>query len=406
MKCKARHSSFAARVLCLSGRWQEGVKIDQLGSYSIEAEYGRGGMSVVYSAVHDSLRTRHAIKVFDVSGCVNAEMLRGKFLAEARLLATLRHPNIVRVTDYGTTQDGRPWLAMDFIEGDTLATRLAKSIPPTRDEAASIYCDIRNALAYCHSHGIVHGDLKAENILLRDDGHAVLSDFGIARILNPEMRRRLELTRSCEAGGFGTAYALAPECRDGAPAMPCSDVYSFGVVMFKVVTGIWYEGSPRLIEQLATFAPDWKDVLSCMLESNPQKRLGSAGQLPIGPINNQSVRGRARMVALATCILLGILVCGVVVGMGFAPTCQIVSSGEEVILAPGSASMCGTAHIGRLMLPSGDGVSEIVIPKDFVGVLISAEEVFGDMRGQIRIVPQPGMRVIYRGNKEVVIKRQ
>ena len=68
--------------------------------------------------------------------------------------------------------------------------------------------------------------------------------------------------------------------------------------------------------------------------------------------------------------------------------------------------MRGAAHIGRLRLPRGDGVSEIVIPKDFVGVLISAEEVFGDMRGQIRIVTQPGMRVIYRGNKEVVIKRQ
>ena len=361
---------------------------------------------MVYSAVHDSLRTRHAIKVFDVSGCDNAEVLRGKFLAEARILATLRHPNIVRVTDYGTTLDGRPWLAMDFVDGDTLATRLAKSIPPTRDEAESIYCDIRSALAYCHSHGIVHGDLKAENILLRDDGHAVLSDFGIARILNPEMRRRLDLTCSCEAGGFGTAYALAPECRLGAPATPCSDVYSFGVVMFKVVTGIWYEGSPRLMEQLATFAPDWKNALSRMLESNPQKRPESAERLPIEPINNQSVRSCVRMIALATCILLGILVCGVVVGMGFAPTRQIVSSGEEVILAPGSASMRGAAHIGRLRLPRGEGVSEIVIPKDFAGVLISAEEVFGDMRGQIRIVPQPGMRVIYRGNKEVVIKRQ
>ena len=175
-------------------------------------------MSVVYAAVHDSLRTRHAVKVFDVSGCTNAETLRGKFLAEARVLATLRHPNIVRVTDFGTTTDGKPWLAMDLVEGDTLAAKLSSSRPPTPNEAVSIYCDLRDALAYCHSLGIVHGDLKAENVLLRSDGHAVLSDFGIARIVNPQMRERLELTGSCEAGGFGTAYAIAPECRDGTPA--------------------------------------------------------------------------------------------------------------------------------------------------------------------------------------------
>ena len=80
-----------------------GRTISQFGPYEIVGECGRGGMSVVYSAVHASLRTRHAVKVFDVGNCANAGVLGGKFLAEARVLATLRHPNIVRVTDHGTT---------------------------------------------------------------------------------------------------------------------------------------------------------------------------------------------------------------------------------------------------------------------------------------------------------------
>ena len=84
-------------------------KIEQLGPYRLEAECGRGGMSVVYSAVHVSLGTRHAVKVFDAGNRANAGVLRGKFLAEARILATLRHPCIVRVTDYGGATGGRGW---------------------------------------------------------------------------------------------------------------------------------------------------------------------------------------------------------------------------------------------------------------------------------------------------------
>ena len=247
-------------------------KIEKLGSYRIEMECGRGGMSVVYSAVHDSLRTRHAVKVFDVSDGAAADVLRGKFLAEARVLATLRHSGIVRVTDYGTTDDGRPWLAMDFVEGTTLAARLAEPVPPTEGEARSLYTDIRSALAYCHSRGIVHGDLKAENVLLREDGSAVLSDFGISRITDGRMRQSLELTGSCEAGGFGTAYALAPECRDGALATSASDIYSFGVLLFKVVTGIWYDGSERMLGNLKVFAPKWSALFGLMLQRDPARR--------------------------------------------------------------------------------------------------------------------------------------
>ena len=406
----------------IHSRQQEGNSIKRLGPYLIGAECGRGGMSVVYSAIHALLKTRHAVKVFDVGNCTNADMLGGKFLAEARVLATLRHPNIVRVTDYGRADDGRPWLAMDFIEGTTLAVRLSAPVPPTDKEAFSVYQDIRSALVCCHSHGIVHGDLKAENVLLREDGSAVLSDFGISRITDARMRRNLELTGSCEAGGFGTAYALAPECRDGALASCCSDVYSFGVLMFKVVTGIWYDGSDRLFGYLKTFAPEWSALLGLMLQRDPSRRPKTAAELPESPFACKGLRGAflrgrfGRRVLVAALFTACIIIC-VIAGPRIANRAMSAKcAGQDddlpfevrdaaAALQAGRIFMCEPVHYGCLKLPV-EGVVTIEIPADFVGVLLTADEVDGELREQVRVVPQFGMRVLYRGNREVVIKRQ
>ena len=163
----------------------------------------------------------------------------------------------------------------------------------------------------------MHGDLKAENVLLRGDGSAVLSDFGISRITDARLRRNLDLTDSCEAGGFGTAYALAPECRDGALSTTGSDVYSFGVLMFKVVTGIWYDGSERLSGHLKAFAPKWSSLLEPMLQRDPSRRLAAAGELPENPFGGRrrgaallrSGRGRSAFAAAsaAACIILCVI---------------------------------------------------------------------------------------------------
>ena len=315
---------------------------------------------------------------------------------------------------------------MDFVEGTTLAARLAEPVPPTDDEARSFYTDIRSALAYCHSRGIVHGDLKAENVLLREDGSAVLSDFGISRITDVRMRQELELTGSCETVGFGTAYAIAPECRDGSVATTASDVYSFGVLMFKVVTGIWYDGSERLFANLKAFAPKWSALLESMLRRDPSRRPATAGDLPENPFDdvggrNALMRGRykrAALVAVATIAMCAgaVFVVGSPVGSSVPidrtqPNGQSldplhVESGPVVMLRAGRrAVISGAVQIGRLSLPDDEVVS-IEVPGDFSGTLLTAEEVDGELREQVRIVPQPGMRVLYRGNREVVIKRQ
>lgn len=187
--------------------------------------------------------------------------------------------------------------------------------------------------------------------------------------------------------------------------------------MFKAVTGIWYEGSPRLIEWLRTFAPKWVDTLSRMLEPDPSKRPESAEALPEDPLRKKSLfaAGGSRFIATAlrrvalvaaTVAALALVFAFVVAGGTRSRASAQDISSENFALPSGRISMRTAMHVRRLVLPPRDGIVEIAVPEDFSGVLISADEVDGDLHDQIRVVPQPGIRVLYRGNREVVVKRQ
>lgn len=256
--------------------------------YELGGEIGRGGMAVVYAARHAGLGLPCAIKVFDPPEGRHRDQLRDRFLVEAKLLATLRHPGIARVTDAGLLPDGRAWYAVDREGGPSLAVRLAAPVPPSPDEVDRIYDGLRAALAHCHARGVVHGDLKAENVILRPDGSPVLIDFGISRVLDPDLRRRLDLGSATLPVNLGTPYTLAPECRQGARATPASDVFAFGVLLHKLVTGLWYEGSPRALEQLPGLAPDWAPLLARMLAADPAARPADATLLPPPPSRRAS----------------------------------------------------------------------------------------------------------------------
>ena len=413
------------RQPCVSEVQQEYLGIGmRIGNYSVEKEIGRGGMSVVYAVRHETLRSCHAVKVFDVPKCANRDVLASKFLAEARILADIRHPNIVRVTDFGTTKDGIPYLVMDRISGLTLAQRMAEPNPLTSDLILCIYQELRSALAFCHERGIVHGDVKAENILLDAEGKMYLSDFGISRIVDDGVRHKLGIANATIHGNLGTSYALAPECREGSPATEASDVYSFGVLMFKLVTGIWYEGSVRLLDLLSAYAPDWECVLRKMLARNPSDRYLNAVSLPEAPRSISVGHGGFHLAYNFAKVagLAGIAI-AFFATLGFAgafthsvrttevdckPTAKPLvqmRAGDVAVgeLRPGTITFAGRVHYGRLRLPDGEGYVRIVAPSDFTGELLAADLVEGTLSEQVIVLQCPGRRVKYSQNSIVLV---
>ncbi len=192
--------------------------------YLLERRLGHGGMAVVWLATDERLGRPVAVKV--LSDTLTAERdYRGRFEREARVAAGLQHPNLVAVYDYDAGQ--RPYLVMEYIEGGDLAARLERGEPLAVERLAG---ELLSALAHIHAAGILHRDIKPQNVLVDRHGAARLSDFGIAR-----PRDATSLTRTGEV--IGTERYLAPEVRAGDPATERSDLYALGVVLADAARG-------------------------------------------------------------------------------------------------------------------------------------------------------------------------
>ncbi len=209
-------------------------------TYEIEAPIGRGGMGHVFLARERRLDRRVAIKVLPPDLATN-ETRRRQFLSEARTVAALTHPNIVPIFAVDEIGDF-VFFAMAFVAGETLSQRVATRGPLDPHQAARLLCDIGAALGYAHAHGVVHRDVKPDNILLdAATGRAVLSDFGIAHTSPapaPAARARLGRPSAPRSGRVvGTAAFVSPEQARGDAVDGRSDLYSLGVVAFYALSG-------------------------------------------------------------------------------------------------------------------------------------------------------------------------
>ena len=195
------------------------------GRFELERLLGRGGNSEVWLARDQELERAVAVKLLLGAGTVP------RFEREARSAASLSHPNIVGVFDYGDFE-GRPYLVLEHVPGGTLDERLSAAAPgPLPDEQTSaIARDIAAGLADAHEHRIVHRDLKPSNILFDAEGRAKIADFGVARGLS-------DATLTTTGAVVGTAQYMAPEQASGGEVGPESDVYAFGVILFQMLTG-------------------------------------------------------------------------------------------------------------------------------------------------------------------------
>lgn len=197
-----------------------------LGGYEIEEVLGIGGMAVVYRAVQRSLGRPVALKVLNPRLAAD-ETFRARFRREGAMVAALDHPSVVPVHDLGEV-DGRLFLAMRLIEGVTLADRLDEG-GVTADELRRVLRAVANALDAAHVAGVLHRDIKPQNVLLADDGLAYLADFGVARTASSELTRTREF--------FGSVSYVAPEQIRGEAIGPAADIYGLAVMAFECLTG-------------------------------------------------------------------------------------------------------------------------------------------------------------------------
>ena len=202
-----------------------------VGRYHFLERLGEGGMATVYKAYDTRLEREVAIKVIrkDAFAAETLGEVLKRFEREAKSLARLSHPNIVKVHDYGE-HEGSPYLVLEYLPGGTLKKMLGKPMPWS--DVIRLLLPIVRGVAYAHQHGILHRDIKPANILITENGEPMLSDFGIARIL--EGKQATALTASGML--MGTPEYMAPEQWMGTTS-PQSDMYSLGIVLYEMMTG-------------------------------------------------------------------------------------------------------------------------------------------------------------------------
>ncbi len=197
--------------------------------YELQELVGTGGMSSVYRAHDRQLERIVALKLLHERHLDDEDAVE-RFKREARSAAALSHPGIVTVIDRGE-HAGRPFIVFEYVVGQNLKQRIAEQGPMPVPEALRLALEIGSALAFAHEHGLVHRDVKPQNVLLSGDGLAKMTDFGIARSL--DVQRGLTQTGTV----LGTSEYIAPEQAQGAGVDERTDVYALGVVLYELLTG-------------------------------------------------------------------------------------------------------------------------------------------------------------------------
>ena len=232
-----------------SGAQRQSLTGTRLGKYQVGSEIGQGGMGTVYKGYDPTLERYVALKVMAPHLTWEEEFVE-RFLREARAAARLRHPNIVTIYDVGRDR-GWYYFSMDYVEGKTVAQRIEERGRTSIEEALKILRPLASALDYAHEKGLVHRDIKPSNVVVSDDGHVTLMDFGIARA-----SRATRLTRS--GAVMGTPEYMAPEQARGDEVDRRTDQYALGVIAYEMLVGkapFKAESTPTLLYKIVHESP-------------------------------------------------------------------------------------------------------------------------------------------------------
>jgi serine/threonine protein kinase len=205
----------------------------QIGAYKIVEEIGRGGMGAVYLAQRADKEFESLVSVKIIKRGMDTDYILHSFRKERQILAYLNHPNIARLLDGGTSEDGRPYFIMEYIKGQSIK-RYCDEKKLTIEERLKLFLKVCSAAQYAHQNLIVHRDLKPSNILVTEDGMPKLLDFGVAKLLSSDNSNQEQTAANARA--MTPEYA-SPEQIRGEPVTTASDIYSLGVILYELLTG-------------------------------------------------------------------------------------------------------------------------------------------------------------------------
>jgi eukaryotic-like serine/threonine-protein kinase len=256
------------------------------GRYRLETQQGSGGMAVIYKATDLALGRPVAVKILRPSLTNDPEFLK-RFRQEARNVANLSHPNIVTVHDVG--QDGNThYIVMEYVDGEDLKRLIRGEAPFSIERALNIGIKICAGVGYAHRAGLVHADVKPQNVLVTQDDNVKVTDFGIAQALSETQPRQRQKVV------WGSPHYFSPEQAQGEPPSPPSDVYAIGIVLFEMLTGrLPFIGTDQQELAMAHIREDPPDVseinpnvpvhldriLQKVLSKEPASRYRTADQL-------------------------------------------------------------------------------------------------------------------------------
>ncbi|MBN8724386.1 MAG: serine/threonine protein kinase [Acidobacteria bacterium] len=262
--------------------------------YLIEKKLGEGGMGAVFKAIRITDKTLIAIKVISPMLLVNSRFVK-RFQREAKVGKALAHNNIIQVLEYGETEDGLLFMAMEFVDGETLRALLSNSGPLPTKRAIEIMKQLCEAIDVAHKRGILHRDLKPENVMLTKDANGKeiikLADFGLVKMMQPdgEITKGSALTEVGEV--FGTPHFMPPEQIMGQTVGAPADIYSLGVILYQMLTGKTpFEGSdvrnllvtkvsqdlPPPSKKFSFINPAYDKIFGTVLARDPENRYKNA----------------------------------------------------------------------------------------------------------------------------------
>ena len=238
--------------------------------YKIASMLGHGGMGAVYKARDTRLDRTVAIKILPEELANNPAIL-SRFEREAKSLAALDHPNIVKIHDYGFTTGGSPFFVMEFVRGNDIQS-LRKQGDLDLTTALTMISQVCDAIAYAHERKIIHRDIKPANVMVNERGMTKVADFGLAKLLETDTRPHHEPDLTITGQAMGTPAFMAPEQESGASVDHRTDIYALGVMLYNLLTGTPPRGAWSLPSELADVDIRLDQIVLRALQEDPAAR--------------------------------------------------------------------------------------------------------------------------------------